>query len=55
MTTPTTMEDRARELRGLLDRMEQQPERAWAEERKRVAVLQRLLAADQAAGQAADG
>ena len=46
--TETTIEDRARELRGLLDLIEAHPERAWTEERRRVAVLQRLLAADQA-------
>jgi hypothetical protein len=45
--TETTTEDRQRELRALLDRIEAQPERAWSEERQRVAVLQRLLAAEQ--------
>ena len=47
--TETTIEDRTRELRGLLDRIEAHPERAWEEERRRVAVLQRLLAAESAA------
>jgi len=46
--TETTIEDRERELRTLLDRIEAHPERAWTEERRRVAVLQRLLAADRA-------
>lgn len=46
--TETTIEDRERELRALLDRIEAHPERAWTEERRRVAVLQRLLAADRA-------
>ncbi len=43
--TETTIEDRQRELRALLDRIEAHPERAWSEERERVAVLQRMLAA----------
>lgn len=46
--TETTMEDRQRELRALLDRIEAHPERAWTEERERIAVLQRLLAAEHA-------
>lgn len=46
--TETTTEDRERELRSLLDRIEAQPERAWTDERQRVAVLQRLLAAERA-------
>jgi hypothetical protein len=49
MTTETTIEDRTRELRGPPDRIEAHPERAWSEERRRVAVLQVLLAADRAA------
>lgn len=44
-----TMEDRQRELSGLLERIRTHPERAWAEERKRIAVLQRMLAAEQQA------
>jgi len=44
----TTIEDRQRELRALLDSLAAHPERAWSEERQRVAVLQRLLAAEQA-------
>jgi len=43
--TETTIEDRTRELRTLLDRIGAHPERAWTEERRRVAVLQRMLAA----------
>lgn len=50
MTTETTMDDRRRELRGLLDQIERHPERGWAAERKRVAILQRLLAAEETAG-----
>lgn len=42
----TTSEDRTQELRALLDRIETHPERAWSAERARVAVLQRLLAAE---------
>ncbi len=41
----TTIDDRKRELRNLLDRIEAHPERAFAEERKRVAVLQGMLIA----------
>ena len=47
--TETTIEDRERELRALLDRIEAHPERAWSDERQRVAVLPRLVAADRAA------
>lgn len=39
----TTEEDRRKELRVLLDRIQQHPERDWSEERKRVAVLQQML------------
>src|SRR5690606_14099336 len=42
----TTTADRERELRTLLDLIEAHPERAWTEERQRVAVLQRMLAAN---------
>lgn len=48
----TTIEDRERELRSLLDRIAAHPERAWPDERQRVAVLQRLLAAEGAAAPA---
>ena len=41
----TTMEDRRRELRSLLDNIEAHPEKDWAQERQRVAVLQTQLAA----------
>ena len=47
--TETTIEDRERELAGLLQRIAEHPEREWRDERARVAVLQRLLAAEQAA------
>ncbi len=42
----TTTADRERELRTLLDLIEAHPERAWTEERQRVTVLQRMLAAN---------
>ena len=45
----TTTDDRERELRTLLERIGAQPEREWHEERQRIAVLQRLLAAEHAA------
>ena len=45
----TTNADRERELAGLLSRIAEHPERAWREERARVAVLQRMLAAGHAA------
>ena len=44
--TETTIEDRQRELRSLLDQIEAHPERTWTRERERVAVLQRMLAAE---------
>jgi len=45
----TTIADRERELRGLIERIAAQPERDWSAERGRVAVLQRVLAAEHAA------
>ena len=45
----TTTDDRQRELRGLLDNIEAHPEREWKQERRRVAVLQQLLAAKEGA------
>ena len=44
----TALADRERELASLLDLISRQPERDWSEERRRVAVLQRMLAADRA-------
>jgi len=49
MPVETTHADRERELAALLDLFARQPEREWPEERRRVAVLQRMLAAEQAA------
>lgn len=46
MPTETTIADRERELAGLLDLISRQPEREWREERHRVAVLERMLAAE---------
>ena len=43
----TTMEDRRRELRALLDNIEAHPEKDWSRERQRVAVLQRQLGAEE--------
>lgn len=48
MPTETTIADRERELVALLDLVARQPEREWSEERRRIAVLQRMLAADRA-------
>ncbi len=45
----TTIEDRKRELRNLLDQIEAHPEKAFTEERKRVAVLQGMLLAHEKA------
>lgn len=45
----TTIDDRKRELRGLLDQITAHPERAYTEERKRVAVLQGMLVAHEKA------
>lgn len=46
MPTETSIADRERELATLLDLIARQPEREWHEERRRVAVLQRMLAAE---------
>ncbi|HWK40501.1 MAG TPA: hypothetical protein VNR60_01095 [Croceibacterium sp.] len=48
MTTKTTLADRERELASLLGLISGQPEREWREERHRVAVLQRMLTAENA-------
>ena len=45
----TTMDDRRRELETLLTKLREHPEREWKAERERVAVLQRMLAAHEAA------
>ena len=45
----TTRADRERELRNLLDRIAASPDKAWTEERARVAVLQTLLASEEKA------
>ncbi|HEX7821768.1 MAG TPA: hypothetical protein VF463_14255 [Sphingobium sp.] len=42
----TTTEDRRKELKILLTQMEAQPSRDWTAERERVAVLQKIIAAD---------
>ncbi len=43
---PRTMEDRRTELRMLLNQIQAQPERDWTEERKRIAVLNQMLASE---------
>jgi uncharacterized protein YjiS (DUF1127 family) len=48
MTTETTIADRERELASLLHLIASQPERQWHDQRQRVGVLQRLLAAEHA-------
>lgn len=48
MPTETSIADRERELAALLEQIAGQPEREWREERRRVAVLQRMLAAEKA-------
>ncbi|GEM_PF-481675 len=45
----TTIEDRRRELRALLDNIEAHPEREWAQERQRIAILQSQLSAEESA------
>lgn len=46
----TTLADRKKELRDLLDKLEAHPEKAFPEERARVAVLQKMLGAQARAG-----
>ena len=50
----TTIADRERELRELLDQIEAHPEKAWTAERQRIAVLQRMLGAHEKASNWAD-
>jgi hypothetical protein len=45
----TTTEDRKKELKVLLTQMEAHPSRDWTAERERVAVLQKVIAADETA------
>lgn len=45
----TSLADRRKELRDLLDMLEAHPERPCPQERARVAVLQKLLAAHEKA------
>ena len=47
--TETTTAHREAELRQLLDRVSDQPNRKWESERARIAVLQRQLGAKAAA------
>lgn len=39
----TTMQDRERELRSLLNQMAAHPERDWAQARERIAVLRAMV------------
>ncbi len=50
---PVTMEDRRKELRSLLQQMEEHPERDWSEQTVRVNVLREMLARHEAGLQAA--
>lgn len=45
----TTMEDRRRELKALLDQMEAHPERDWSGEKQRANVLREMIAAEASA------
>ena len=45
----TTTQDRKKELKVLLTQMEAHPSRDWTAERERVAVLQKVIAADERA------
>ncbi|MCB2089278.1 MAG: hypothetical protein KDD98_10695 [Sphingomonadaceae bacterium] len=46
-----THADREQELRSLLDQLSAHPEKAWKQERERIAVLQRQLASEAKAAQ----
>jgi hypothetical protein len=46
--TPVTIEDRKKELRMLLERIQAQPSRDWTEERQRIVVIQEMIAAEEA-------
>jgi hypothetical protein len=43
-----SIDDRKKELRTLLDLIQTSPSRDWTDERARVVVLQRMIAADEA-------
>lgn len=45
---PVTIEDRKKELHTLLEQMQAHPSRDWSKERERVAVLQQMIAAQEA-------
>jgi len=45
---PVTIEDRKKELHALLEQMQAHPSRDWNKERERVAVLQQMIAAEEA-------
>ncbi len=48
----TTTEDRRKELKVLLTQMEGHPSQDWTAQRERVAVLQKMIAADEKASAA---
>ena len=50
---PVTIDDRKKELRVLLDQIQTQPSRDWTAERERVIVLQHMILAEKAKGEAA--
>ncbi|MET0363429.1 MAG: hypothetical protein ABW169_02130 [Sphingobium sp.] len=43
----TTIDDRKKELKTLLQQMQEQPSRDWTEQRQRVAVLTEMVAASE--------
>ena len=45
----TTIADRERELRELVEKIEAHPEKPWTAERERIAILQRMLLAHEKA------
>ena len=44
---PVTIEDRKKELRVLLDKIQAAPSMDWRHERERIVVLQGMIAAEQ--------
>ncbi|MCB2014271.1 MAG: hypothetical protein R3E11_11005 [Sphingobium sp.] len=44
MTTPVTIDDRKKELRTLLDNIRARPSHDWSAERRRIVVLQQMIA-----------
>ena len=44
---PVTIEDRKKELRVLLDKIQAAPSMDWTHERERIVILQGMIAAEQ--------